>query len=196
MNTKRNLKKRGSLLGSILLSLLVLVGSMPASADTQAQSQSSSTAAQSDTATQTATTAQSSTIDSTLLIPVSGTVAAADGTLITFSGNVLVSCSAVTNIAPIAPFVMLTFDCSGVTGTSGTGTSQRKYDTGGYQVSKLRDLQPSDSITVTVPVNLAGAGVTLAKAWQVTANLTFNTTTAKITSGTLSAAPAPALGSQ
>ena len=121
---------------------------------------------------------------------------AADGTSIAFSGNVLVSCSAVTNIAPTAPFVMLTFDCSGVTGSSGTGASRRTYDTGGYQVTKMRDLQPNDSITVTVPVNLAGAGVTFAKAWQVTANLTFNTTTAKITGATLSATAAPALGSQ
>jgi hypothetical protein len=189
MNTKRNLKRKGSLFGSILLSLLVLVSSMPASADTQTQTQSG-TAAQSDAA------AQSSTIDSTLSIPVSGTVAAADGSTITLSGSVIVNCSAVTNVAPIAPFVMVTFDCSGVIATSGTGTSRRTYDTSGFQVTKIRDLQPSDAITVTVPINPIGASVTLARAWQVTASLTFNTTTAKITGGTLSATAAPALGSQ
>lgn len=200
MNTERNMKRNGSLFTSIALSLLVSVsggliwGGRLAQAAIQAQTSGSAQtggSAQSNTAPQAEATTASKPVDSTLSIPVSGTVTAVDGTRITFSGNVTVNSSAVTDVVGIPPFVMLTFDCSGVTAISGTPGSQKVYDTTGFQVIKIRSLQPSDAVTITVPVNQTGAGVTLASAWQVTANLGFNTTTGQITSGTLSAATAP-----
>lgn len=193
MNTERNMKRKGSLFTSIALSLLVSVSGVLIWGGTLAQAAiqtQASGAAQSNTASQSEATTASKTVDSTLSIPVSGTVTAADGARITFSGNVTVSSSAVTDVVGIPPFVMLTFDCSGVAAISGTTGSQKMYDTSGFQVIKIRSLQPSDTIVITVPINQTGAGVTLANAWQVTANLSFNTT-GQITSGTLSAATAP-----
>ena len=200
MNTERNLKRRRSLFGSIALSLLVSVsgglmwGGTPAQADTPAKAGTTAkagTAAQSGTTTQTAATA-AATVDSTLTIPVSGNVTAADGTRIAFSGNVIVNSSAVTDVVGIPPFVMLTIDCSGVTGSSGAGASAKSYNTGGFQVIKIRTLQPSDAIDLTAPINQIGNAPTLAKSWQVTATLNFNTSTGQLTSGSLSAVAAPA----
>src|SRR5690242_21210216 len=117
MNTERNLKRKGSWFGSTALSLLFSVsgglmwGGAPAQAAARTQSGGS---AQSSTTTQAAATQASTTVDSTLSIPVSGTVRTADGTSITFSGNVTVNSSAVTDVVGIPPFVMLAFDCSGV----------------------------------------------------------------------------------
>jgi len=181
MSTERNMKNMGSSFGSIALSLLVLASAGLVWCGTPAQSA---------TTTQAAAPAPSATVDSTLSIPVSGSVTAADGTKITFAGNVTVKSSAVTNVVGIPPFVMLTFDCSGVNATSGAGAKLKTYDTTGFQVNKIRTLQPNDVITITVPVNQIGAGVTLANAWQVTATLSFNTT-GQLTGGTLSAAAAP-----
>jgi hypothetical protein len=209
MNRERNQKSKRALLGRLGLALLVAAGgglvwggAAQAAARAQAGAATqSSTATQSGTTTPSAaptqtdtaaavTPAAASTVDSSLAIPVSGTVTAADGTKIAFAGNVAVSSSAVTNVVGIPPFVMLTFDCAGVNATSGSGAARKTYDTAGFQVIKIRPLQPSDAITITVPVNQLGAGVTLASAWQVTANLTFNTS-GQLTSGTLSAATAP-----
>ena len=136
------------------------------------------------------TQAQAATVDSTLSIPVSGTVTAADGTRITFSGNVVVSSSAVMDVAGIPPFTMLTFDCSGVTATSGSGANKKTYDTRGYQVTKIREIVATDVITMTAPLDQTGASPLLASTWQVTATLNFNTATGQLTSGTLAATAA------
>jgi hypothetical protein len=112
-------------------------------------------------------------------------VTQADGTKITFGGSVTVRSSAVTDVAGIPPFVMLTFDCSTVTATSGSGANKKTYDTKGYQVTKIRDLQASDVIVMTAPVLQTGSGVLTANPVQVTATLNFNVTTGVLTSGTL-----------
>jgi hypothetical protein len=195
MNTERNMKRKGSLFGSIALSLLVSVSGglfwsgTSVQADTRAKSGGST---QSGTTTQATATAANATVDSTLSIPVSGTVMAADGTRITFGGQVVISSSAVMDVVGIPPFTMLTIDCSGVTGTSGTGANQKSYNTGGFEVIKIRELHPTDAIDLTAPINQIGNTPALARAWQVTATLNFNTTTGQLSSGSLSAVAAPA----
>src|ERR1044072_4762719 len=138
MNTDRNMKSKRTLFSSIALSLIVgVVGVMVWGG----------------------IHAQAATVDSTLSIPVSGTVTATDGTKITFSGTVVVKSSAITDAADTPPFTILTFDTSNITGKSGKGASLKNYDTARYQASKIRDLKPTDVISMTVPVNLAGASV-------------------------------------
>ena len=166
MNTDRNMKSKRTLFGSIALSLIVgVVGVMVWGG----------------------IHAQAATVDSTLTIPVSGTVTATDGTKISFSGTVVISSSAVTDAPDIPPFTILTFDSSNVTGTSGKGASLKTYNTAGYQVTKIRDLKPTDVISMTVPVNVAGASVTLAKEWLATFTLNFNIARGQITSGSVTA---------
>ena len=167
MNTDRNMKSKRSLFGSIALSLIVgVVGVMVWGG----------------------VHAQAATVDSTLSLPVSGTVTATDGTKITFSGTVVIKSSAITDAADTPPFTILTFDTSNITGTSGKGATLKNYDTAGYQVVKIRDLKPTDVISMTVPVNVAGASVTLAKEWLATFTLNFNVATGQLTSGSVTAA--------
>ena len=165
MNTDRNMKSKRTLFGSIALSLIVgVVGVMIWGG----------------------MHAQAATVDSTLSIPVSGTVTATDGTRIAFSGTVVVKSSAVTDVTDTAPFTILTFDTSNITGTSGSGANKKTYDTGEYQVTKIRDLKPTDVISMTVPVDLAGASVTLAREWLATFTLSFNAS-GQLTSGSVTA---------
>src|SRR5215212_528625 len=108
MNTDRNMKSKKTLFGSIALSLIVgVVGVMVWGG----------------------IYAQAASVDSTLSLPVSGTVTATDGTKITFSGTVVVRSSAVTDAPDTPPFTILTFDTSNVTGTSGSGASKKTYNT-------------------------------------------------------------------
>lgn len=164
MNSERNMKRRRSLSGTIALSLLVwVIGGLMWGG----------------------TPAQAATVDSSLTIPVSGTVTAADGTKITFSGNVIVNSSAVTDVVGIPPFEVLTFDFSNVTGTSGSGANKKTYDTRGYQVIKIRELQATDVIVLTSPFDQTSAALTSANPSQVSATLNFNVATGVLTSGSI-----------
>jgi hypothetical protein len=165
MHTDRNMKSKRSLFGSIALSLIVgVVGVMVWGG----------------------MRAQAATVDSALTLPVSGAVTTTDGTKINFSGTVVIKSSAVTDAPDALPFTILTFDTSNITGTSGSGANKKTYNTGGYQVTKIRDLKPSDVISMTVPVDLAGSSVTLAREWLATFTLNFDAT-GQITSGTVTA---------
>jgi cytoskeletal protein RodZ len=196
MNAQRNTKIGRSLFSPIALSLavwiiggLVLIG-MPVQAATPVQSATTTQTATPDqaaTTTQAVTPAPVATVDSSLSIPVSGTVVAADGTRIAVSGVVVVNCSAVTEAAGVAPFVVLDFDCSNVTASSGTGTAKKTYDTKGYQVSKIRDLLATDVIVMTAPAIQSGTTILSASSWQVTVTLNYNVTTKKLTSGSITA---------
>jgi hypothetical protein len=165
MNTDLNMKSKRSLFASIALSLIIgVVGVMIWGG----------------------MHARAAAVDSTLTLPVSGTVTTTDGTKITFSGTVVVNSSAVTDAPDTTPFTILTFDTSNITGTSGKGANAKSYNTGGYQVVKVRTLKPTDVISMTVPVNIAGDSVTLAKVWQATFTLNFNTS-GQLTTGTVTA---------
>ena len=168
MNSVRNKHRRRSLFGSIALSLLVIGGLVLGSAPAQAD-----------------------TVDSTLSIPVSTSFTASNGTRFTVSGNVVVRCSAVTGEADVPPFVIITFDASGLTVTSGSGASRKTYDTRGFQVIKTRPLVATDVITVAVPNLETGAPLTAADRYNATFTLNFNAA-GQITSGTVTAAPATA----
>ena len=181
MNAQRNAKARRPIALSVVvwvIGALVLIG-MPVEAAGPVRTSTTTQAA--------VTPAPTSTIDSSLSIPVSGTVVAADGTRIAVGGFVIVNSSAVTDVVGIPPFVMLTFDCSNVTATSGTGANKKTYDTKGFQVTKIRDLQPTDVIVVTTPALQTGASVLTASSWQVTVTLNFDTVTKKLTSGSIAA---------
>src|SRR5215813_1863809 len=94
------------------------------------------------------TTAPADTVDSSITIPVKGTVSDPNGN-VTVSGSVIVNCrrviddTAATKIA----LVLLDFDFSQLSGTSGSSRATTKtYVTGDNQVSQIRPLQASDTI--------------------------------------------------
>ena len=168
MNSERNKYRRRSLLSSIALSLLVIGGLVLGSAPVQAEA-----------------------VESTLTIPVSGNFTASNGTKFTFSGNVVVRCSATVGETDVPPFVIITLDATAVSLTSGAGANKKTYDTRGFQVIKTRPLVATDVITVPVPILETGAPVTAADRYDATFTLNFNAA-GQITSGTVTASAAAA----
>lgn len=128
---------------------------------------------------------QAASVDSSLLINVSGTVTAPDGTKITVSGYVTVNSTAVPDITGALTSVVITFDCSNVTGTSGVGAKQVTYDTKAYRCTKIRPLQATDTISVVSPYFAGGSGVLSANSWMVTATLNFSVSTGQLASGSI-----------
>jgi len=168
MKTQPNMKTRRSLLSPIVRSPLVgIIGGVPWSG----------------TSAQVAT--QAPTVQSTLSIPVVGTVTEAGGTTIFVGGYVTVKSTMVTDVLGTPPIVVLTFDFSNVYGVSGGPVlkNSQVYVTGGHQATKIRPLRASDVIPITSPYFTGAAGLLSANSWLVTTTLNFNVSTGVLTSG-------------
>lgn len=138
----------------------------------------------------TATAADSTVVDSSIKIPVKGTVNDPSGA-ITVSGTVIVSCrrvvdTATTTTAVAAPLVLLDFDFSQLKGTSGsTKTTLKTYVTGGNHADEIRPFQASDKIIVTSPYFDSTKDAMSARTMLITATLNFDVSTGKLTSGSI-----------
>ena len=175
MNTKLNIKTRRSLFSANVASLLVGVVVMLVLGSLSVQAQTSTFAG-------TAAT----TVDSSITIATNGTVTDT-GTTVAVSGNVTIKCRRVldTTTTTAVPLVMLDFDFSQLTGTSGNGKAVRTFVTGGNHASELRQLQASDTIVVTIPYFDTAKDALSASSFLATANLTFDVSTGKLTGGSL-----------
>jgi len=121
-------------------------------------------------------------VDSSLTIPVSGTVTEPDGTILTISGSVLVNSGKVTDADGTSPRVVLAFDFSKVQASDGL-TATGVLKTGGFQDIKIRPLQTSDVLPITCPYFLNRNGVTSAETWLVTTTLKFDVATGMLAGG-------------
>lgn len=183
MNAQQNMKKRRSRL--IVATLLVgIVGGLVFGGP--------SALAQPATA-QTTSTTQATTVDSSLQIPVSGTVSDPAGT-ISVSGYVIVNCTRVIDTTLGAlPLVLLTFDFSKMRGTSGNSLATLKvYVTGGNATEQVRPLQTSDVVAIPCPYYDSTKDLLSASSWLVTTTLNFDVSTGKLTSGTATVGAKPA----
>lgn len=176
MKTQRNMKRRRSLFSLIVLSLVVGITGGLAWSSTSGQ----------------AATVQVATVDSTLNIPVSGTVIEPDGTILTVSGYETVNSTRVTDADGTSPRVVLSFDFSHVMASDGL-TATGAFKTGGFQDIKIRPLQASDVIPITCPYYLNKTGVSAADTWLVTTTLNFDVTTGVLTSGSTTVGTNPYL---
>lgn len=135
------------------------------------------------------TTAPAATVESSVTLPVKGTVSDPGGT-ITFSGNVLISCKRVIDTTAATPantaLVVLDFDFSGLTGTSGSVKTQRTFVTGDNHATEIRPLVASDTIIVTTPYFDSTRDALSARTMLVTASLNFDVASGKLTGGSLS----------
>lgn len=166
MNTKVNAKVRRLFVTLLFGIVVVLVSSGPS---VQAQ-----------------TTTVAEKVDSSITISTNGTVSNPAGA-IKVSGKVIVTCRRVIDntSATAAPLVMLDFDFSELTGTTGSGKTVKTYVTGGNHATELRPFQASDTIVVTVPYFESTKDELSASSFMVTANLNFDIATGKLTSGSL-----------
>ena len=134
------------------------------------------------------TTAVDAPVDSTVTIAAKGSVSDPNGS-ITITGNVGITCRRVidTTSATSPSLVLLDLDLSGLQGTSGSSrTTLKTYVTGGNHAEEIRPLQVSDTIVVTVPYFDSNKDALSARTMLVTANLNFDVSTGKLTSGSLS----------
>ena len=131
-------------------------------------------------------------VQSSVTIPVSGTVTEPDGTVLTISGSVLVDSGKVTDADGTSPRVVLSFDFSKVIASDGlTGTGVLK--TGGFQAIKIRPLQASDVLPLTCPYFLNRNGVSTAETWLVTTTLKFDVLAGTVVGGSTTVGSNPYL---
>ena len=185
MNTQLKIKMRRLLFSPSFVTLsvgIVVVLAMLAGGGSSAQAQTTAAAPPS---------TAPAIVDSSLTISAKGTVNDPNGT-ITVSGSVIVNCRRVLDTStntttPASPVVLLDLDFSKLSGTSGsTKTTLKTYVTGDNHASELRPLQASDTIIVTSPYFDSTKDVLSARTMLVTATLNFDTTTGKLTSGSIS----------
>src|SRR5215211_341041 len=170
MNTQVNIKARRLLFRPTFVTLLMIgVGMMIlGGASVQAQ------------------TTAPPVVDSSITIATTGTVT--DGaTTVAVSGSVTIKCRRVvdTTTTTAVPVVMLDFDFSQLKGTTGSGKNVKTFVTGDNHATELRPLQASDTIVVTVPYFDSTKDALSASTFMATANLSFDISTGKLTSGSL-----------
>jgi len=126
-------------------------------------------------------------VDSSITIVTNGTVTDT-GVTVNVNGSVTIKCRRVidTTTTTAAPLVMLDFDFSQLTGTTGSGKNLKTFVTGGNHATELRPLQASDTIVVTVPYFDNTKDALSASSFMATATLNFDISTGKLTSGSLS----------
>ena len=102
--------------------------------------------------------------------------------------TVIIKCRRVidTSTPTITPVVLLDFDFSQLTGTTGSGKTLVTYVTGDNHAEEIRPLQASDTIVVTVPYFDSTKDILSANTFMATATLNFDISTGTLTSGTIS----------
>ena len=170
MNTQVNEKARRLLFSPTFVSLLITVVGMLVLGNSSVQAQ----------------TPEPTTVDSSITIVTNGTISDPSGA-IKVQGSVTIRCRQVIDNTQttIVPIVMLDFDFSQLQGTTGSGKNLKTYVTGGNHATELRPFQASDTIVVTVPYYDSTKDALSASSFMATANLNFDVSTGKLTSGTL-----------
>ena len=169
MNTQVNIKARRLLFSPTFVTLLIAVIGMLVLGGPSVQAQTAAAA-----------------VDSSITIVTNGVVSDPGGA-ITVKGSVTIKCRQVidTTTTTAAPLVMLDFDFSQLTGTTGSGKKLVTYVTGGNHATELRPFQASDTIVVTIPYFDSTKDALSASSFLATATLNFDIATRKLTSGSL-----------
>jgi hypothetical protein len=135
---------------------------------------------------QTTTTDGATAVDSSITVPTTGTVTEGT-TTVALSGSVTIKARKVIDntTTTLAPLVMLDFDFSQLKGTTGNGKNLKTFVTGDNHATELRPFQATDTIVVTVPYFDSTTDGGQANTFMATATLNFDTSTGKLTGGSL-----------
>ena len=137
---------------------------------------------------QTATTAADAPVDSSITLAVKGSLTDPNGT-VTVSGNVIITARRVIDTTSVTSpsIVLLDFDFSQLTGTSGASKATLKtYVTGDNHATEIRPLQASDTVIVPTPYYESSKDGLSARTMLISANLTYDIASGKLTGGSLS----------
>jgi hypothetical protein len=135
---------------------------------------------------QTTTADGSTAVDSSITVPTTGTVTEGT-TTVTLNGSVIIKGRRVVDntSTTLATLVLLDFDFSQLKGTTGSGKTLKTYVTGDNHATTLRPFQASDTIVLTVPYFDSTTDGQQASSFLVTATVNFDTSTGKLTTGSL-----------
>ena len=172
MNTQVNIKT-GRRFSANVLTLLVAVVAVLVFGNPSVQAQ-------------TTTTDGATAVESSITVPTTGTVTEGT-TTVALSGSVTIKARKVVDntTTTLAPLVMLDFDFSQLKGTTGNGKNLKTYVTGDNHATQLRPFQTTDTIVVTIPYFDSTTDGSQANTFMATATLNFDTSTGKLTSGSL-----------
>ncbi|HKG60455.1 MAG TPA: hypothetical protein VKB05_11910 [Pyrinomonadaceae bacterium] len=170
MNTQVNIKTGRQRFSANVLTLLVGVVAVLVLGNPSVQAQ----------------TAGASTVDSSVTIATTGTVTEGT-TTVNVNGSVTIKCRRVIDntSTTLTPLVLLDFDFSQLQGTTGSGKTLVTYVTGDNHATAIRPFQASDTIVVTIPYFDSTKDALSANTFLATAALNFDSSTGKLTSGTL-----------
>ena len=171
MNTQLNIETRRQRFSSIVVTLsvgIVVVLAMLALGNPSVQAQTPAT------------------VDSSITIKTQGVISDPSGS-VKLSGNVVIKARRVvdTTTPNIPAVVLLDFDFSNLTGTTGSGKTLVTFVTGGNHATTLRPFQATDTVVVTVPYYDSTKDALSASSFLATAALNFDISTGTLTSGTL-----------
>jgi hypothetical protein len=134
------------------------------------------------------TTATDAPVDSSITLVLKGSVTDPSGTM-NVQGQVNITARRVVDTTSVTSpsIVLLDFDFSQVTGTSGsTKATLKTYVTGDNHATEIRPLQASDVVIVSAPYYESTKDALSARTMLVSANLTFDVASGKLTGGSLS----------
>ena len=173
MNTQLNFNGRRSLFSPTFVTLLIGIVVVLVLGGPSVQAQT--------------TTTTDAPVDSSITLTAKGSVSDPNGS-VSVTGNVIISARKVvdTTSTTTPAIVLLDFDFSQLTGTSGTKANAKTYVTGENHASQIRPLQDTDTIILSVPYFDTAKGALSAKTLLATTTLKFDLSTGKLVSGTIS----------
>gem|GEM_PF-836351 len=180
MNTQVNIKARRLLFSPTFVTLLIAVVGMLVLGGPSVQAQTATAAPPP------APAPGAATVDSSITIKTQGVISDPNGS-VKISGNVTIKARRVvdTTTTTLPPVVLLDFDFSQLTGTTGSGKTLVTYVTGGNHATELRPFQATDTVVVTVPYFDSTKDALSSSSFMATATLNFDVTTGTLVSGTL-----------
>ncbi len=174
MNTQLNMRTWQRLFSPSFMTLLIGIVALLAFGSPSVQAQT--------------TTASDAPVDSSIVLVAKGSLTDPNGS-VQIQGQVNVTARRVVDTTSVTSpsIVLLDFDFSQLTGTSGsTKATMKTYVTGGNHATEIRPLQSSDVVIVSTPYYDSTKDALSARTMLISANLTFDIATGKLTGGTLS----------
>jgi len=175
MNTQVTIKARRSFFSPTFVTLLMGVFVVLVLGGSSIQAQT------------TTTTTDTAPVESSLTIAAKGSFSDSSGGTVNVTGNVIIAAKKVVDTTSTTnpAIVMLDFDFSQLTGTTGSKATLKTYVTGENHATEIRPLLASDTIIVSVPYYESTKDILSARTMLVTAALKFDTTSGKLTAATL-----------
>jgi len=174
MNTQLNMRTWQRLFSPSFMTLLIGIVALLAFGSPSVQAQT--------------TTASDAPVDSSIVLVAKGSLTDPNGS-IQIQGQVNVTARRVIDTTSVTSpsIVLLDFDFSQLTGTTGsTKATMKTFVTGGNHASEIRPLQSSDVVIVSTPYYDSTKDALSARTMLVSANLTFDIATGKLTGGSIS----------